>query len=128
MKFGWTIIYVEDVIKSLEFYETCFGIGRGFVHESEQYAELDTGDTRIAFSQHDLASSGVSDYTPITPDAPPPGIEIALISEDVPAAFQRAVENGATAISSPETKPWGQVVAYVRDLNGVIVEIASPIG
>jgi hypothetical protein len=28
-------------------------------------------------------------------------------------------------IASPELKPWGQTVAYVRDFNGILVEIAS---
>jgi hypothetical protein len=30
-------------------------------------------------------------------------------------------------VKAPETKPWGQIVAYVRDNNGCIVEICSPI-
>ncbi len=28
----------------------------------------------------------------------------------------------------PSTKPWGQTVAYVRDLNGTLVEIGAPVG
>jgi hypothetical protein len=27
--------------------------------------------------------------------------------------------------AEPVTKPWGQTLAYVRDLNGVLVELAS---
>jgi len=29
-------------------------------------------------------------------------------------------------VSEPETKPWGQTVAYVRDRNGFLVELCSP--
>jgi hypothetical protein len=25
-------------------------------------------------------------------------------------------------------KPWGQTVAYLRDINGVLVELATPMG
>jgi lactoylglutathione lyase len=32
---------------------------------------------------------------------------------------------GASAVKSPETKPWGQIVGYVRDPNGFLVEICS---
>ncbi len=28
----------------------------------------------------------------------------------------------------PEEKPWGQVVGYVRALDGSIIELCSPIG
>ena len=26
---------------------------------------------------------------------------------------------------APQEKPWGQVVAYVKDLNGIIVELCT---
>ena len=41
MKFGYTIIYVPDVLASVEFFESAFGLERRFVHESG-YAEMDT--------------------------------------------------------------------------------------
>jgi hypothetical protein len=28
----------------------------------------------------------------------------------------------------PTVKPWGQTVSYVRDLDGFLVEICSPMG
>ena len=34
----------------------------------------------------------------------------------------------AIALAKPKKKPWGQMVSYVRDLNGVIVELCSPVG
>ena len=50
------------------------------------------------------------------------------MTEDVAAAFERAVAEGAEAVQPPQTKPWGQDVAYVRDPDGNLVEIASPAG
>jgi uncharacterized glyoxalase superfamily protein PhnB len=35
---------------------------------------------------------------------------------------------GAKGIKEPETKPWGQIVAYVEDDFGTIVEICTPMG
>ena len=55
------------------------------------------------------------------------GYEIALVTEDPKSAFERAVSAGARPVKALETKPWGQIVAYVRDNNGCIVEICSPI-
>ena len=39
--------------------------------------------------------------------------------------FQRAVENGAVAVSAPEEKEWGQKVGYVRDPDGIVVRMGS---
>jgi uncharacterized glyoxalase superfamily protein PhnB len=55
------------------------------------------------------------------------GIEIALVTDDPAAAYKRAVAVGAIAVKPPVQKPWGQTVAYVRDLNGCLVEICSPV-
>ena len=33
--------------------------------------------------------------------------------------YKRAVDAGAKSVSAPKILPWGQIVAYVRDLNGV---------
>ena len=48
MKFGYTIIYVPDVPASLRFFEDAFGFARRFLHESNTYGELETGETTLA--------------------------------------------------------------------------------
>ena len=128
MNFGYTIIYVADVTAAVEFYERAFGLARRFVHESGQYAEMETGATVLAFTANTLAAQSVTDrFTENKPDGIPAGIEIAFTSSDVESDFSKAVKAGATVIQEPKTKPWGQTVGYVRDLNGVIVEIGSPV-
>jgi uncharacterized glyoxalase superfamily protein PhnB len=49
------------------------------------------------------------------------------VSDDVAGAYARAVAAGAAAVQEPRQKPWGQTVGYVRDLNGVLVELCSPL-
>jgi uncharacterized glyoxalase superfamily protein PhnB len=39
--------------------------------------------------------------------------------------WQRATRAGATVIKMPEAKPWGQTTGYLRDLNGVVVELCT---
>ena len=58
----------------------------------------------------------------------PLGIEIALVTEDVVAAYTKALSAGAISIKEPLAKPWGQIVAYVRCPDGTLVEICSPVG
>jgi lactoylglutathione lyase len=122
VRFGYTILYVHDVAASVEFYERAFGLERRLLHESGQYAELETGSTALAFAAHELAAESVRELA----NQEPAGFEVCLVDEDVEAAYKRAVEAGAEPVSEPEEKPWGQHTAYVRDLDGTLVEIASP--
>ena len=127
MRFGYTILYVSDVASSLDFYERALGQRRRFVHESGQYAELDTGETALAFAAHELASANLPGvYRPEERPSRRPPFEVCFVTDNVQAAFDRAVEEGAAAVSPPQTKPWGQDVAYVRDPDGNLVELASP--
>ena len=127
MKFGYTIVYVSDVAASLAFFEKAFGLSRRFLHESGGYGELETGATALAFAQHEVARSNLGrDYVAAGASGSPLGIEIGLTTEDVPAAYARAVEAGAEALSPPVTKPWGQTVAYVRCPDGTLVELCTP--
>ncbi|MEP0820911.1 VOC family protein [Trichocoleus desertorum GB2-A4] len=57
----------------------------------------------------------------------PAGIEIGFVTEDVAAAFAQAVTAGAVAVVAPTVKPWGQTVGYIRDLDGILIELGSPI-
>ena len=125
MRFGYTILYVGDVGASVDFYERAFGLERRLLHDSGQYAEMETGATALAFAAHDLAAENVPGLPPA--DGPRAGFEVCLVTEDVAAGYSRAVGAGAAPISEPATKPWGQDVAYVRDPDGVLVELASPI-
>ena len=126
MKFGYTILYVKDVEKAVAFYESAFGLKRKFVHESG-YGEMDTGETKLAFASVDLARSNGVSFIDTNPDSPAPAVEVALVTEDVAVAFAGAVQAGAVPVAAPKQKPWGQTVGYVRDLNGFLVEICSPL-
>jgi lactoylglutathione lyase len=128
MKFGYAIIYVPDVEAAITFYENAFGLTRRFVVETGEYGELETGATALGFVADFLAEKNLPDgYRRNMTGSPPSGFEVALVTEDVAAAFEKAIAAGALLVSKPEAKSWGQIVAYVRDLNGVLVEICSPL-
>jgi len=127
MKFAYTILYVPDVVRTIEFYERAFGFQRGFVHESGEYGELQTGQTTLSFASLALANSNFEGGVTLSdPQRPPAAFEVAFSTDDVAAAFRRATVAGAIPVSPPKQKPWGQTVAYVRDLNGNLVELCTP--
>src|SRR5947208_2504080 len=115
MNFAYTIVYVADVPAALDFYGRAFGFATRFLHESKGYGELETGGTALAFAAHEVAGGNLPHgYEPLSDMPRPAGIEIGLTTDDVGAAMENAVRNGAALIAAPKEKPWGQTVAYVR--------------
>jgi catechol 2,3-dioxygenase-like lactoylglutathione lyase family enzyme len=129
MQLGYTITYVPDVAASLAFFEQAFGLKRRFLHESGTYGELDTGETTLAFAAHELGDMNFpGGHVHADRSAQPLGFEIALVTGDVPTAHARAVAAGAREMAAPSSKPWGQVVSYVRCPDGILVELCTPVG
>jgi uncharacterized glyoxalase superfamily protein PhnB len=129
MRFGYTIVYVADVEAAIAFYESAFGLSRRFVSEDGSYGELHSGETTLAFASYAQAESVLpGGFRRHDPAEPPAGVEIGFVTDDVETAWQRALDHGAVAVVSPQVKPWGQTVAYVRDAEGMLVEICTPVG
>ena len=128
MKLGYTIIYVPNVAASLTFFEDAFGLSRRFLHESGDYGELETGETTLAFASHELGKMNFpAGFVAASESSKPLGVEIALVTPSVVEAHAKALAAGASELKEPETKPWGQVVSYVRCPDGTLVEICSPV-
>ena len=126
VKFGYTILYVENVEESIVFYENVFGFSRKFISPDNDYGELITGETTLSFASKKLAGENLKDgFVESNLDNKPFAIEIGFITDDVPELVQKATSFGAVLIKEPTQKPWGQVVAYVRDLDGFLVEICT---
>lgn len=126
IKFKYTILYVKDVAKTVAFYEQAFDLTCKFIAPENAYAEMLSGETTLSFCHHDLAGSNLSKgYQKSDLSQQTFGIEIGFTTDDVPATVKKALDAGATLLEEAKTKPWGQVVAYVRDLDGFLVEICT---
>ncbi len=126
MNLGYIIIYVADVPITISFYEKAFGLKLRFLHESNQYAEMETGQTALAFVNENFAM-GSHQFRPNRLKEQAAGAEIAFVVNNVEEQFKRAVDAGAIEVVKPAQKPWGQIVSYVRDNNGFLVEICNPV-
>lgn len=154
-RFGYTILYVPDVERAIDFYCSAFGMTKKFVVSTPvgTYGELlidagSVGGAVLSFASEALARSnfapavatsdssntssfapvGACDFVPASAAARPPPMEIGLVVPSVPAALARALAAGATLVAPVKVKPWGQEVAYVRDGDGFIVELCSAMG
>jgi len=126
MKLSYVILYVENVEQSVLFYKNAFGLKERFIHESKDYAEMETGSTVLAFCLHKLAETIVGDtYVKASRESRPLGVQITFEPENVTEAYNCALSYGAQSISKPEIKPWNFEVAMVRDCDGHIIELAK---
>ncbi|XP_076921656.1 uncharacterized protein LOC143583152 [Bidens hawaiensis] len=125
--YAYTVVYVKDVAKSVEFYGKAFGASVRRLDDSHRWGELESGQTTIAFTPvhqretDDLTGKVEEHKSKIQRNQ----LEICFAYADVDTAYKRAVENGAEAVSKPEEKEWGQKVGYVRDIDGIVVRMGS---
>ncbi|MCE3229015.1 MAG: glyoxalase [Bacteroidetes bacterium] len=127
IKFAYTILYVKNVAAIAAFYQEAFGFKLKFISEKNEYAELITGETTLSFCSVELAGSNLSKgFIESNPSSKPFGIEIGFTTDDVEKTCSTAIKAGAVEIEKAKTKPWGQTVAYVRDPEGFLIEICTP--
>lgn len=118
----YVVLIVEDLDRALKFYREVLGLRLG--HRSGDYAQFDTGGTRLGlYTRNAMARTLGMVLKAPAPDAP--GSEIGFKVPDVDAAFSELVERGASPVTSPTTRPWGQRTAYVRDPDGNLIELAQ---
>ncbi len=125
MKYGYTIVYVEHVEVTLAFYTKAFGFAQKFITPDKDYGELDTGGTTLAFASYSIAEYNGIALQKQNSTALPPPFEITFVADDIDAAWKQAVEAGAVVVKEPVQKPWGQMVGYLRDVNGFLVEVCT---
>lgn len=119
------VLYVEDIDRALEFYTGILG----FKERVRQgpYAELETGTTTLCLVERRYVHETYGHQVP------PPGqgaSEVGVLVEERPHVdelYQRALKGGATSVAEPKDEPWGQRVSYVRDPDGHLLEICSPV-
>ncbi|HXV81049.1 MAG TPA: VOC family protein [Candidatus Binatia bacterium] len=118
----YIILIVENLDRALRFYTEVLGLRLG--HRSGDYAQFDTGATRLAlYARSAMAKTlGVSLASPA---ANAPGFEIGFKVADVDAVFRELVARGALPVVPPTDRFWGQRTAYVRDPDSHLVELAQ---
>ena len=128
IKFAYTILYVENVSQTIEFYTEVFGLEKKFITPELDYGELISGATTLAFANFELGHSNFKQgFAESNLNAKPFGFELAFTTDQVEELVKKAVIHGGVKIADTTIKPWGQTVGYVRDLNGFILEICTPI-
>ncbi|MFP3595590.1 VOC family protein [Chryseobacterium sp. SIMBA_029] len=128
IKFKYVILYVADVEKSMNFYKDTFNFEIKFITPEKDYGELTTGETSLSFASLELASFNIKEgFLQSEGQQKPFGIELGFITDDVESLVQTSIANGASLYEEISVKPWGQKVAYIRDVDHYLVEICTEI-
>lgn len=127
IKYSYTILYVTDVEKSIQFYENAFGFKRKFITPEADYGELLTGDTTLSFISKELGNANLKNgFLESRLTEKPFGIELGFAIPDVEKVIKEVIFAGGTLLEAAVQKPWGQTIAYVRDIDGFLIEICTP--
>ncbi len=116
----WTMPYliVQDVSKATDFYQKAFGF--------ELIMSIPGPDGKITHAEvkwHDqvIMCGAECDEnpakSPVTSGIPSP-VSLYFYVEDVDAAYQQAIESGATSVEEPIDMFWGDRMARVTDPDG----------
>ncbi len=121
----YVVLVVQDLDRALHFYCDVLGLPLG--HRSGSFAQLATGETRVAlYERAAMAAILGRELESPSPDAP--GFELGFKVESCDAAYDELVSDGATPAVPPTDRAWGQRTAYVRDPDGHLVELAEDLG
>lgn len=126
--YSYTILYVANVEETIDFYIKAFGFSQKLITPEKDYAELETGGTTLAFADYSIAEYNGIAITKSDASTTPPAFEITFVTDDIDSTFKQAIEAGAIVVKEPTSKPWGQIVGYVRDINGFLVELCTAVG
>ncbi|KZL25156.1 VOC family protein [Pseudovibrio sp. WM33] len=125
MHLKYVILYVESPRETIDFYCKAFDVEAGLITEGGDYGEVKTGETTLSFSSFELMKN--LGKNPSQADASNPCFEIAFQTEDVAGNLEKALAAGAELVQEVKDEPWGQTTSYVKDMNGFLIEICSPV-
>ena len=118
----YVILIVRDLDRALNFYTGVLGLG--LAHRSGDYAQLQTGATRLGLYTRN-AMEKILAVALEPPAANAPGFEIGFKVADVDTAYAELLAHGAPPVTPPTDRFWGQRTAYVRDPDGHLIELAQ---
>lgn len=122
MPFTSIRIITDDVARLVAFYERLLGVDAAW--STPDFAEL-RGDRAT------LAIAGTRTVPLFAPGAARPGANASAIleflSDDVDAAFAALQDDGVEVVAAPATMPWGNRSLLLRDPDGSLVNLFTPV-
>jgi lactoylglutathione lyase len=103
--FGYVIVFVSDMDKSVAFYRDVLGFP--LKHQSHKWTDFDTGETTLALH---LAEAGEDAHSHAT--MPAGHCRVGLTVPDLDAFHQELVAKGVKCLQPPKKQDWGTLAVY----------------
>ncbi|TPN84686.1 VOC family protein [Aquimarina algicola] len=116
-----TNICSNDLIKSKDFYTKLFDFEVGY--DSDWFIHLVSKDKKIELGIIDQTN----EIVPKDFQNPPQGFYITFVVDNVDEVFEIATSENFDIVREPEDTFYGQRRLLLKDPNGALVDISSPI-
>lgn len=113
---AFPILYVDDVERSVAFYESVLGFELGFRWPPE-------GELEFAFLRLEPLGIGIGRRH----DRSSGDFELCVYAEDVDRAAGALRAGGAEEVEPPADRPWGERLTYFRDPDGHLLHVTMPL-
>ena len=120
------IFAVDDLERSLDFYERAFDWPRNELIDYDEYVELHTEDGgTLGLFRRDGYAKTVGAEAAATPDDRVAPAYVYVRVPDVAAATARIEAAGGRPLSPLRERSWGETAAWFADPDGNVVAVAS---
>ena len=116
-------IRINDFDKAFDFYTNILALSVKTVDKENKFAEVKLGELVIALLTKETLE-GMCGYENFSTSEKPSNIFAVEVS-DVKTATEQLKAKGVEFIQDPKTTPWGQKVAYFKDIEGYIWELSE---
>ena len=120
----YIILYVNNFEETMTFYKDKLGLQ--IKMKQGTYVEFDTGQTTLSINTRQSVTDEIGLSVPTSLNKSQ-SFEIGFVVDDVEATINKLRELDVDIYKEPETKPWGQTVAYITDPDKHYIEICSAI-
>jgi lactoylglutathione lyase len=120
VEFGYSIIFVSDMKRSIEFYQEIIGLPLRF--ETPEWTEFNTDGTTLALHQTNTPATSAEPKDENPAGQCRPGFTV----DDINACHERLIGKGVICVSPPKVEEYGHTLAKYADPDGLTITLSQP--
>lgn len=124
LKYKYTRLNVSNYEACKTFYQDVLGFNISFVDDNDQYAELDTGETKITIFNRRNLSEFVGSDRQMSYDENYAGVVLTFMVDNLEEMLKKLKSKGVELVNPPWNFPdRGFISACFRDPDGNLIEL-----
>lgn len=117
-------IHVPNVWQTYEWYRQVFGLTADLASDATS-ARFAVPGHLLTFVAHQAQEEAFGTRRLNSFLSDPPALHLTIATADVAALFAHALAHGAVAVLDPLPEAAGRIVASLRDLNGILIQLVE---